>query len=278
MKKNTAIFLIIASMLIFASCKNSSPILEGILLDNNKKSIPIGQIHCKLWKEALHSEEVSSDFFTTADSNGKFYIDLKDVEHLYFVVESPGFFPFIKKGYVPSIHNKMEIILNKANGSFSAQSSFDDEKKRLKIGVEKEFPISEIKNNIIKDTISNSNLVVWLESDDKDVERVFIHTNSEYGILPIYSNEINNSIYSELIYAPTNGYKMSYEIIGKEVGFFIKAKKGYAKLILINDILSGTRPKDNGYTKFKYYFFDWIFNPNDNDLSTSNLSIDKLLE
>ncbi len=277
MTKKANIFLLIV-LLIFTYCESTSPRLEGILLDNNKKSIEGAKIHYILWKDALHSEEVSSDFFTTTDINGRFYIDLKDVRHLDFVVESTGFYPFVKKGYVPNIRNKIEILLNKTQGDFSAISSFDDEKKRLKIGVEKDFSLSEIKDNVIKDSIIDSDLVVWLESEDKTLEKIDICMNSEYGILPIYNYEIKNSIYWELIYAPTNGYKTRCEITGKEIGFFLKSKKGYAKLILNKDIISGTRPQENGYIKFKYYSFDWIFNPNNNDLSVSNSSTDKLLE
>ena len=207
-----------------------------------------------------------------------FFIDLKDVRHLDFVIESTGFYPFVKKGYIPSIRNKIEILLNKAEGSFSALSSFDDEKKRLKIGVEKESSLSEFKNHVIKDSILDSDLVVWIESEDKNLEKLHICTNREYGILPIYNSEIKSSIYWELIYAPTNGYKTRCDITGKEVGFFLKSKNGYAKLILNNDIVSGTRPQENGYIRFKYYSFDWIYNPIDNDLSVANFLPDKLLE
>lgn len=263
---------------MFINCKQVPPKLDGILLDNNKKPIPNGKIYCKIWKKALHSEEVSSDFFTSTDNNGKFFIDLKDAEHLDFVIECTGFYPFVKKGYIPNFRNSIEVLLNKEEGSFSAISSFDKENKKLKIGIEQEVSISGIKSISIKDTILDSPIIVWLESENDNLKKLFICTTNSSGIFPIYDKEINGSIYWELIYAPIDGYKKKHTINGNEVGYFIKTEKGYAKLILDNDISSGTRPHNDGYIKFKYYSFDWIYNAYSNDLSVSSAISNKMLE
>lgn len=277
---NSQKILFIIYLVTLLGCNNNSNRLEGILVDNNKKPIIIGKIQFVLWKDGLHSEEVSSASTTTIDSSGKFYIDLTDVKHLDFVVESDGFFPFVKKGYVPNTFNKIEILLNNAEGSFLATSSLNSENPKLKIGLEREvlFNKASIKTiKTIKNAVLQNSFFVWLESDDEDFKEVFICTSSE-GILPITSNEIKNSIYWESIYAPMNGYVTKYKITGAEIGFFLKTSTGYAKLILHNDIQSGTKPQNNGYIKFKYYFFDWIFNPVGNDLSVKNISSNNLLE
>lgn len=278
MKKYLNIVCAIIYMLTCTNCKKIPVKLEGVLLNENKRPILNGKIHFVLWKQSINSEEIKSDFFTTTDSSGNFSVDLYDVNHLDFVIESEGFYPYVEKGYVPKGNNKIEISLSKAEGSFLALTSFDDEKKKLRIGVEREFSDSNTKNVTIKDTISGSNIAVWLELEDNNFEKLSICTTFGYGILPIYDKDIKGSIYWELIYAPTNGYKIKHKISGNELGYFIKAEKGYAKLVLNNNSLSGTRPINDGYIKFKHYSFDWIYNTTNNDLSVSNTLSDKMIE
>ena len=269
------LFILIFIITIF-QCKIEKKKMEIVVLDVNKNAIANCNIYFNLWKNASNSEESLSKLKTKMDENGRLFIDLNNVVHLDFVIETDGYIPYIKKGYYPKYRDILEILLNKNEGSFKANSSFSDNKNRLKVGIELNEMASKFEYSSIKDSIPNSNISVWIKSNDSKLNNLFICTNSSFGIIPIYGNEENSIMYM-FNFAPKEGYLKEHLLDGTEKGYFIKSEVGFAKLILKDNIEVGTFPKNAGYVKYKYLYFDWIYN-NSNDLSIKCLDIEKLLE
>jgi len=270
------IALAIVVVTAFFQCKFENEKLEVFVLDENKKAIANCNVLCNLWKNAVNSEETLSKFSTKTDDNGFFTIELKDVIHLDLIIQSKGYIPYIKKGYYPKIRNKLEVLLVKSESAFNAKSSIYNVKDQLKIGIELEETPPSINYKSIKDSIPNSNISIWIELEDSNFKKLVITTNSSFGILPIYENDEGSLLYKFRI-APNDGYVKKHLIDGNEKGYFIKSNFGFAKIILKNQIVEGTYPKNNNYVKYKHQFFDWIYN-NTNDLSVNYEDIEKILQ
>ena len=119
---------------------------------------------------------------------------------------------------------------------------------------------------------------IWFKPINKEEQPNTIIANQGGGIIPIYSNEINSSLFYEKTAAPTTGYLHEYKLKGNEEGFFVLCRDGkkYGKIIFEKSAIDVSSPdgKGNFYKEFGKNF-SCLYQPNGTtDLSYSTPDID----
>ncbi len=96
------------------------------------------------------------------------------------------------------------------------------------------------------------------------------------GIIPIYQDEIFQSLIVEKNIAPLNGYLKEYTLNGNEVGFFVKDRFGkiYSKVIIKGGKTKISKFQDPYLIDIDFSYFDVIIQHN----GSRNLNITQDLD
>ncbi len=223
---------------------SQAKILYGIVKHSiNFTGIPNVEVLLVNWTSGIQSNKYEKKY-TKTDNNGNFQFEIDSTQMYGLAFFTKNFLPKkIKSVDIDSIQN-----INLTECEYS---------KSLKIYPLKEETITQpntyiglkFKSLNYKINYSNTFLIgyditkkkqcydaynsdIYISSKN-DTTLDFIKTSEKGGLIPIYSNDSSSHLFFDKNIAPEDGYISSFELTGKEIGFFIKDKKGnYSKLIL----------------------------------------------
>jgi hypothetical protein len=117
---------------------------------------------------------------------------------------------------------------------------------------------------------------IWLKSILKQEHSTVLIASSKGGIIPIYRDEVKNSLLFDKIEAPLNGYMEQYQLKGNEEGFFVRCRDGvtYGKLIMQKSKVDRSSPYENGYFKEWGYYFGSLYQSDSSRIFDYYLEID----
>jgi hypothetical protein len=254
--------------------------IKGVVIDKiTKVTVDRARVTVLFWNQVEnYSEELNyvkkecvtdkNGAFTAIYKGGIIAIDLAVKASNYKV-------SLLKIKEIPNDTLNIIVELNKAN--LSSKTIFYQKSDSLFISIReyklpKEQKIEDWGINIEKGTsVKNlQNVTVWAES--KKGVPVILVTSHESGIIPIFRDNIKQSILYEYDKAPTSGYVSRYQLKGNEAGFFVHSKGKYAKLIRVGKSYQKTVPYKEGYYVENGINFKLIYQPD----GTQDLNIEPI--
>jgi hypothetical protein len=280
--KNILLAILVCTCVLLFSCNNTEKkniIVEGRVFNKTGEPIENAQVIVLGWKDAGFDDidYIKEEILT--DKNGFFKTAFKKAIKIDIASQAPGFAPTRKKiDDIGGNSLKVELRLGDLESNASVTSNLIDTTVDLTpyIGYRKYMgtkgSVECLGMDFTSGRVSNeaSKIDIWPLPNQGFVNPNVFTTKENGGIIPIFANQISQSLIYEHSTAPSKGYEQTYKLKGNEAGLLIKLpNEGYAKLIFKSEKIHKSMPNNGNQYEDLGISFDWIYNPTGNNLKIS---------